>query len=388
MLTDLLQMRLDLPRKVFAGDGCLMQIGKLAAEHEAKKVILVTDPVLLQKGFIDDVRNSLEEYKISIDCLITVESEPTVRKLDEPAAGTDTENCGLVIGIGGGSVLDTAKLISALGGNPGLAGKWHESGRITRPSIPWIAVPTTAGTGAEATPNAILLDEGSHTKFAVVSPGMIPETVLLDCRLTSGLPAHVAAATGFDALAHALESITSKKANTFTDIFAIEAIRLILNNIENACCKNIPEARQNMLLASFYAGICLTTSTTHAVHAMAYPLSGHFHVPHGAGVAILLLPVLKYIKNGCGDRLARIAVLCLADGGGRMDDGDLTEKLIKYIEMLSQKLPLPVSLAKWGIDPGLFPEFAGEAIAIKRLFDNCPVGLGLHDLVNIYGNIK
>ena len=291
----LTQYNLKMPHAVYGGENAMDNITAIIKARGAKKVAMFTDKGIEGAGLFalpeEAVKASGAEYYV-LDELPPEPSYMAVQKLvDEfKASGAD-----LIVACGGGSVMDAAKLASVLVtddygvkellDNPGMAQK----------CVPIVLIPTTAGTGAEVTPNAIVAVPEKELKVGIVNENMIADYVILDARMIKNLPRKIAAATGVDALAHCIECFTSNKANPFSDLYALEGLDLILNNIEKACDDPDAMAEKNrMQIAAYYGGLAITASGTTAVHALSYPLGGKYHIAHGVSNAILLAPVMRF----------------------------------------------------------------------------------------------
>ena len=279
--------------------------------------------------------------------------------------------------------MDTAKLASLLmtgehsvkelADDTGLAGK----------TVKTMMIPTTAGTGAEATPNAIVAFPEKQLKIGIVSTEMIPDEVILDAEMIKRLPRPIAASTGIDALCHAIECFTSNKANPFSDLFALQALELILHNIEAAC--NDPdalEAKNKMLIGSFYAGVAITASGTTGVHALSYPLGGRYHIAHGVSNAMLLMPVMHFNEPVCRPLFAKAYERCF--GGAGMSEEEKSLALLKRFDEIVKGLDIPVSLQAFGIGREDLEELVSAGMEVKRLLVNNMRTITAEDAREIY----
>lgn len=275
-------------KSVICEPGVTHRLGQIVKEHMGKKVLLVTDPGLVKAGLLDVATNSLNEAGVKYELFDGVVADPPVSVVE--AALADAREAGVdgVIGFGGGSSMDVAKLIALLIGGEEKLDDVYGVGQAKGKRLPLIQIPTTAGTGSEVTPISIIT-VGETEKKGVVAPQLLPDIALLDAELTLGLPAHVTAATGIDAMVHAIESYTSASANNnpVSKALAREALRLLGANIETAVKdgSNV-KARSDMLLGAMLAGQAFANSPVAAVHALAYPIGGIFHVPHGLSNAL------------------------------------------------------------------------------------------------------
>jgi alcohol dehydrogenase class IV len=278
------------------GPGAIAKIGVLANERLGQRVLLVTDPGMMSTGMVERAMAFLAEAGVDAKIFSDVLADPPasmIMKAVETAAEFGATG---VIGFGGGSSLDTAKLVALLAPGRETLASVFGVGAAKGPRLPMILVPTTAGTGSEVTPISIVTT-GENEKMGVVSPVILPDVALLDPELTLGLPPHVTAATGIDAMVHAIEAYASKSANNnpISRILAKEALTLLGGAIETAVHKGSDiEARSAMLLGSMLAGQAFANAPVAAVHALAYPLGGHFHIPHGLSNALVLAHVLRF----------------------------------------------------------------------------------------------
>ena len=271
--------------------------------------------------------------------------------------------------VGGGSVLDTAKLASVLMTNEYGVKELLDTPDRAKKCIKTLMIPTTAGTGSETTPNAIVAVPEKQLKVGIVNDSIIADYVILDAIMIKNLPRKLAAATGVDALAHAIECWTSNKANPFSDIFAMQALDMILNNIERAC--DDPEAmdaKNKMQIASFYAGVAITASGTTAVHALSYPLGGKYHIPHGVSNAILLAPVMRFNEPACRDRLAEAYDRCLHGSAQTVEEKSAS--VIARLEDIVKHLDIPTSLAQLGVSGENLEELVASGMEVTRLLVN------------------
>jgi 4-hydroxythreonine-4-phosphate dehydrogenase len=339
-------------KRLYVGEGAINEVINIINELQPQQTLIVTD---------DNIKPVVSGLNLN-HRTITVNKEPTVNMLRNFMDDAFILNSDLIIAVGGGSVIDVAKLLAVAGKNPEFAKNPRDASLITRKGAYFVAVPTTAGTGAEATPNSILIDDETHGKVGIINKLLIADAVILDANLTATMPRSLALTTGLDALAHAAECLLSKKANVYSDFYAGEAIRLITENLLPAADGN-PTARENMLLASHYAGVCLTSSSTCAVHAMAYPMS-RYNVPHGAGIAMLLFEVMRVFRGKLGV-------------GWKLGDG-----FMDWLEKVTRELNMKPTA--YGIGADDYAVFAQEAFAIRRLMDNNPFEMGADDMLEIY----
>lgn len=362
---------LMMPPAVYSGENALDNLEAILGKNGVKKLAVFTDKGVEGAGLLDGpmarVRASGVEYVV----LDELPPEPTYAQAQKLVDQFKASGADFILAVGGGSVMDTAKLAGILAtddygvkdllDNPGMAVKCVKS----------VMVPTTAGTGAEATPNAIVAVPEKEVKVGIVNPAMIADYVILDAVMIKNLPRKIAASTGVDALCHAIECFTSNKANPFSDLFALQALDMILNNIERACDDPSAMAEKNaMLLASFYAGVAITASGTTAVHALSYPLGGKYHIAHGVSNAMLLVPVMRFNESACREKFAAAYDRCVHAGGGCATAEEKSAWIIRRLEEIVRHLDIPTSLAQFGV-PGEDLEVLVEAgMGVQRLLVN------------------
>ena len=279
--------------------------------------------------------------------------------------------CGadFIMAVGGGSVMDTAKLASILMTDEYGIKELLDTPARARKCIKTLMIPTTAGTGSEATPNAIVAVPEKQLKVGIVNTEMIADYVILDAAMIKKLPRKIAAATGVDALAHAIECWTSNKANPFSDIFAMQALDMILNSIERACDDpDAMDAKNRMQIASFYAGVAITASGTTAVHALSYPLGGKYHIAHGVSNAILLAPVMRFNEPACRERLAAVYDRCIC--GRETTVEGKSAAVIARLEQIVKHLDIPTSLTEFGVPREDLEALVASGMEVTRLLVN------------------
>ena len=374
-------------RHIVHGAGSLATLpDKLALlDTPVKRIALITQPSMEALGIVDRVIESLDAKDVDVRIIRGVEPEPTIGNVEtvfnEQIAPFAPQ---AILSIGGGSVLDAAKLFAVRLTNDEPLRNWLGIDLIKHPGVPMILVPTTAGTGSEVTPNAIVTLPDESLKVGIVSRHLLPQIVILDPELTLGLPKPITAATGMDAFVHALESYISTKANPISDMYAMESMRLIGANIVEAYENGQSlKAREAMMLGSMYGGLALTAAGTAAVHALAYPLGGMFNVTHGVANAMLLPHVMAFNLDAIEDRLANVArALDLASKADT--DADAARKLIDKMEAWTAAVDIPQDLRKFGVSEAHLDALAVAASKVKRLLGNNPKALTLDDMKSIY----
>lgn len=296
------------PRSTLVGPGTSGRLGELATRLGCRSVLLVTDPGVQKAGLLASAEESLRQAGVAFSIYSDVQADPAESIIHAAVSAGRAINADGVIGLGGGSSMDVAKLVALLAAGGQRLDEVYGVGLATGPRLPLILVPTTAGTGSEVTPISIVTT-GQGEKKGVVSPVIIPDWAVLDAELTLGLPPHVTAATGVDAMVHAIEAYTSKRLkNPVSDCLAREALSLLARNIHEACRPGTHlVARQNMLLGAMLAGMAFANAPVAAVHALAYPVGARFHVPHGLSNALVLPAVLRFNAASSQDLYAQLA---------------------------------------------------------------------------------
>lgn len=370
--------------KIVAGQGSIGAIAAEIAAYEVKKVLIITDMGVWNAGLIERPKEIIEAAGIQVAVVNNTPPEPEVGQVNEIFAKGKDLGCQMVIGIGGGSSMDVAKIIAVMLTNNLSLRQLLAKEPIKQRGLPTLMVPTTAGTGSEMTPNAIVLVTEEELKVGIVSEKMMPDCVILDPLMTVSLPAAVTAATGMDALTHAIECYTSKKANPFSDTFALKAISLIAGNIRRAYHNGQDVgARHDMLLGAMYGGICIATSSTTAVHALAYPLGGKYRIPHGLSNAILLPHVMKFNLDAVEGKFRDIAGAMGLDIIG-LSQRQAAEKLIENLYALNRDLHIRVNLKEKGITDADLDLMVEAAAKVTRLLDNNPRPMSKKDMRDIY----
>ncbi len=367
------------------GAGSSRQTGALVKQHfpAVKKALVVTDTGFLRTGLIAPITASLEAAGVQCTLWSDVVADPPEAVVLKAAADARTATVDLVIGLGGGSSMDVAKLIAVLAAGAQPLSGMYGIGNVQGPRLPLLQIPTTAGTGSEVTPISIVTT-GETTKMGVVSPKLYADLVILDAELTVGLPPKVTAATGIDAMVHAIEAYTSRlKKNPLSDMLALQALRLLSGNLLTACEDggNL-EARQNMLLGAMLAGQAFSNAPVAAVHALAYPIGGIFHVPHGLSNALVLPHVLRYNVSHAAHLYAEMAAIVAPDATGSTEAR--SHALITAMEAMAQRVGIETRLRDVGIGEQDIDRLADDAMLQTRLLTNNPRELSRADAHAIY----
>lgn len=375
-----------LPRKIRFGVTCLDTIGDEAKELAAKHAIIITDPGVYEAGLVYPVKEQFSRIKLSVDVFSEAEPEPTLPRLNAIAEDLRKYNYDLLVGVGGGSSIDTAKGLSVLLAHGGNGQDYLGVNRVPKPGIPVFALPTTAGTGSEATMIAVFGDPEKKVKSAIVSPHLLARLALVDPSLTYGCPPKVTAACGMDALVHVIECYTSVKANDFSDALALEAMRLIVGNLRTVVKNGSDkEARKCMSEGALIAGIAFGNSSVTAVHALAYPLGSRFHVPHGVANGLLLPYVMECNLSANLPKFAVIAKMLGVETRG-LSLQEAAEKGVRAVETLAADIGIPTHLRDLGVPKEALEEMAVATMDINRILVNNPKPLTLDDVRRIWQN--
>ena len=368
------------PRIVF-GNGCAPQCAEFLVARGVKHVLLVSSTTVLP--LLDLVTDALKKSGVAVVLSAPVDREPTQAVFENILSAARAEKIDGVLGIGGGSAIDVAKLIAALTRGKQTTSKIFGTNLLAGRELTLVCLPTTAGTGAEVSPNAILLDESDELKKGVVSPHLVPDAAFVDPLLTLTVPPAVTAATGLDALTHCIEAYANKFAHTIVDTYALSGVKLIAKNLARAVRDgNDIEARAALSLGSLYGGLCLGPVNTAAVHALAYPLGGRFHIAHGVSNALLLPHVLRFNFSAAPERYAEIsAALGVTRNGSALTTA---EHGVEFLTQLSSDCGVPQKLSELNIPHDAIPWLAGSAIKVQRLLKNNLRVLTEADAARIY----
>ncbi len=355
---------------LFTGPGSSLKLCEHIAAQGVRNLLIVTDAMLVKLGLLKPMQDKLTQLGVSVVVYDGVMPNPTIEQIENGLAMLKQHQCTAILAIGGGSSIDAAKVIAARATNPYKI--VHMSGlmRVAFKLLPLYAVPTTAGTGSEVTIAAVVSDPSNTRKFAIMSPRMVPIAAALDGALMTGLPPPITSATGMDALTHAVEAYISRNHTSKTDAEALEATRLIMQNLPTAVKNggNV-EARQNMALASFRAGVAFTTAGVGYVHAIAHNFGAYYHVPHGLANAIILPRVLDFSKPNCTPRLAKLAEVSGLKKGNE-SDAQLADAFIARVRAMNQEFGIPTQVDKLKADD--IPAITDKALTEAHLFYAVP----------------
>lgn len=332
--------------QTFEGEGAALKLCEAIAATGARKVLLVTDAMLVQIGLVKPMQEKLESLGVAVRVYDGVKPDPTIAQIETGVNLYKTEGCEAILAVGGGSSIDAAKVIAARVRNPypirWMAGLF----RLLRSPAPLYAVPTTAGTGSEVTIAAVVSDPENTRKFAIMDFRLVPQMAALDGALMAGLPPAITAATGMDALTHAVEAYLSRNHTRETDGHALEAVRLIMEHLPKVMAdgRNLA-SRSQMALASYKAGLAFTKAGVGYVHAIAHNFGARYHLPHGLANAIILPYVLEFSKPAVVERLATLAEVAGLKKGGESPE-QLADAFIAHIRSLNRQFGIPDKVEK------------------------------------------
>jgi len=376
--------------RIIFGAGKFKEIGKLAREHGKQALVIIGGGSLQKAGVVQRLVDLLGEHGIVCN-FYQVTGEPQVETVDEGVSAAKKSQTEMVISLGGGSVIDTGKAISGLVTNGGSVMDYLEGvgkgKRIARPALPFIAIPTTAGTGSEVTKNAVICSRTQKFKKSIRSPHLIPKIALVDPLLTHTMPPAVTASSGLDALTQLIEAYVSKGANPITDALAQKGITLAASSLYRAYCNgNDAEARQNMALASLLSGIVLANAGLGAVHGIAAALGGLFPIPHGIACAVLLPHVVEMnfkallTKNPVDSIVKKYRQLCKLLLDKEINPKDGVSPAVEFLHGLCEKMAIP-SLTSFGINKDDIPSIVAHSRGSSMRFN--PVELSDEELITI-----
>lgn len=372
------------PQKIVFGTGCIQTFVEDYKKMGLKRLYVLTAPPI--RPLIEEALDALTSAGVAIEVFQDIVAEPTVNDFKGILEKARRFQADSVVGVGGGSVLDVTKLVAAFINSEQQVEDCFGTGFIQKKGLWFACLPTTAGTGSEVSPNAILLDERDHLKKGIVSPFLIADVAYVDPKLTWTVPAKVTADTGMDALTHCIEAYTNKFAHPAVDIYALKGIQLIAANLENAV-KNgqNQEAREALALGSLYGGLCLGPVNTAAVHALSYPLGGEFHIPHGLSNAILLPSVMKFNMPANVKRYAEVAIAMGCEPG--KNDEETAQRGVDFIYQLAAAVGIPDKLTALGIPQTAVDGMAKAAMQVQRLLKNNPREVTEQDARDIYNSL-
>jgi alcohol dehydrogenase class IV len=348
---------------VFVGQGSALRLCRTIGEFGFRRVLIVTDAVLVKLGLVAPLRRALVEQGLEVAVFDGILPDPTYPVVRQGHQAAIEHRAEAILAVGGGSSIDAAKVIAAMVTSHKTPEKLLGFFRLSKPMLPLFVVPTTAGTGSEVTVAAVLTDPVRHSKAAVVDPRIVPSAAALDAALSQGMPPHITAATGMDALTHAVEAHLNVWPNAETAIHAVSAVRMIFANLPRAYARGGDlEAREAMALAAFFGGLAFTKAYVGYVHAFSHKIGGTYGVPHGLANAITLPYVLDFIKDAPYAE-ARLAELAVAIGAGTEGEprAALAQRFVDRVRALNRQVGIPEQLAP--LRSGDIPEIARAAMS-------------------------
>jgi alcohol dehydrogenase len=372
------------PNKTMLGKGIVGETGREIKILGGSRALIVTDPGVMTTGLVSFVEDALKSEGIDFEIYDRVEAEPPARVVDEATEVAKKGKFDVIVGFGGGSSLDVAKGVAAMATNSGKVIDHVGVNMFSQRGLPKILIPTTAGTGSEATWVCVVTDEEENTKKSLYSHLLLPDVAILDPCVTASMPPAITAATGFDALVHAIESYVSVNATPYTRIMANEAMRLIAINLPVAYGKgNDIRARYNMLLASNLAGMAFTSGGLGACHGLAYPLGTEFHMPHGKSNALMLVHVMAFNFMASVERYAEVAVAM----GENIDGLGMYEAAAKSVDAVKKLLAvtnISSKLSDYGVSEKDVPILVQGGLKQSRFYVPNPRNLTVDDIEAIY----
>jgi len=368
---------------IISGIGATNKLGEIIKKFSPNKVLIVTDKGVVAADLLNDIKSNLENNDMEYAIFDRVEHDPSIESIKACLDFSNQQNCDLIIAVGGGSSIDVGKTVAMLRGCGGNINDYFGLDKVPRRGLPTIAIPTTAGTGSEVTPVAVISVKQENKKIGIQSPFMIPDVAIVDPLMTLTCPSKVTAATGMDAFTHAIEAYLSINNSAITDMFALEAIRLISSNIRSVVAKgeNI-KARTSMCQGSLYAGIAFSNAGTAAVHAIAMTIGGVYNIPHGVANAMLLPYVMKFNALSNLGKMANIAG-AMKENVESLSPREAAMKAIEAVRQLSIDVGVMHTLREFGAKKEDIPELAQKAIKVTRLLRNNPRDATVKDLEEI-----
>jgi len=368
------------PKKLVFGENCFEEFIDDFLKLGLKKLYLLSIAELQEQ--LAAGLNKLENNGITIRLNHTIRREPSFEGFEEILEEARDFKADAIVGIGGGSVLDVAKLVAAQLLNTQPTSAVMGIGNLSERKTYLVCIPTTAGTGSEVSPNSILLDNHGN-KIGVISPYLVPDASYIDPVLTLSVPKHITASTGIDALTHCLEAYANKFSHPVVDLIALEGIKLVSKYLKKTCDNGADlEARTQLALGSMYGGMCLGPVNTAAVHALAYPLGTDFHINHGLSISLLLPAVMEFTLTAAPERYANIAIALGAER--KSSDLDTAREGVIILKKLIKDCGLPTTLSELNIPANAVAKMAADAMKVQRLLKNNLREVNLKDAEEIY----
>jgi alcohol dehydrogenase class IV len=381
-----LASELHLPQHIIVRGGAAQDAGDIASSLGLTRALIVTDPFFVEQGLARQLADRLSKAGVTPAVFAEVQPDPTVANVEAGLDALRDHEADGVIGLGGGSSLDTAKAVAVMAGNEGAIADFAGYHRIPNDGLPLVAIPTTAGTGSEVTRVTVITDTARDTKLMILDDHLLPRAALADYTLTLSCPAELTAHVGIDSLTHAIEAYVSSKASPVTDVLALEAARLLGGNLRTAYHDGGDEgAREAMMLGATLAGAAFSNASVALVHGMSRPIGAHFHIPHGLSNAVLLPAVTRFSLEGATPRYATVARAMGLAGAGSGDD-DAAAALVAELDALNEELGIP-GLSGLGVEEEHFRRVVGEmaeAALASGSPDFNPRSASAEEIVSLY----
>ncbi|MED4206948.1 iron-containing alcohol dehydrogenase [Neobacillus mesonae] len=359
-----------MPTRVECGNGVSEKTGEIVKELGVSNVLIVTDRGVRGANLLEGIEQSLRAVELDYEIYDEVEPNPSAETIHKGTEILKQHGFEAVLAVGGGSSIDTAKGIAIMATNPGHILDYEGVGKITIPPLPIIAIPTTAGTGSETTNSTVITNKKTSFKLGVLSSNLFSDIAILDPVLTLRLPQEITAATGMDALTHAIESYTSKTANPVSQAYAMQAIKMIGENLTKTYFVGTDiESREKMLVASMLAGVAFSQSRLGNVHAISHTFGGVFNIPHGIANAALLPFVMKFNLPACADRYKDIAIALGKDVSG-LTTVQAAEKAIETVIEMNQSMKIPLNIKDLGVSLDVLPKLVEDSMRSGNVFVN------------------
>lgn len=380
------EFRFSTAGRIISGLSAADALSEIVEARSAKRILVLSDPNVARTDLVDALLRRIRDLNVETTVFTGIIPEPPAHHIDELQTHFRGESYELIVAIGGGSVLDVAKLLAVLINAPFQVSDIVGTEKVPGPGIPLVAIPTTAGTGSEVTPNAIVTLTDEHLKVGIVSSHLLPSEVILDPALTVKMPPLVTASTGVDAFIHSLESVTSNKANPVCNAVGYHSMKLIFPALPIAYDKpDDLNARHDMLLGSMLGGMALTAAGTTAVHALSYPLGGTFGIPHGVANAMLLVPVMEYNVGTLREDFAEIAV-AIGICSRELSTKERSDRFIEALKKFVRDVNIPTDLTQYGVTENDIEDLTIAASKVTRLLDNNRRRLDISDIRAMYEN--
>lgn len=359
-----------MPTRVECGNGISEKTGELVKELGVTRVLIVTDKGVRAANLLEGIEKSLLAINLDYEIYDEVEPNPSAETIHKGLENLKQHGSDAVLAVGGGSSIDTAKGIAAMATNPGHILDYEGVGKIAIPPLPIIAIPTTAGTGSETTNSTVVTNKKTSFKVGVLSSHLFPSLAILDPALTLHLPQEISAATGMDALTHAIESYTSKAANPVSQAFAMQAIKMIGSNLMKAYFVGTDiESREKMLVASMMAGVAFSQSRLGNVHAISHTFGGVFNIPHGIANAALLPFVMRFNLRACADQYKDIAI-ALGKNVSGLSTLQAAEKAIEAVIEMNQAMKIPLNIKELGVSLDYLSKLVEDSMRSGNVYIN------------------